>query len=91
MHWLIEQYIGCLKCFFMQRKLGFKPPSMIPHTPEAKDALLKNEFDSVSVSGLSHPLWKREKLNLRASQHANIDLWRSILRVCVQHIYLGQK
>jgi PD-(D/E)XK nuclease superfamily len=74
----IEQHIRCPKCFFMQRKLGLKPPSMVPLTlAVATDALLKNEFDTVRTSGSSHPLWKREGLNLRAFQHADIDVWRS--------------
>jgi CRISPR/Cas system-associated exonuclease Cas4 (RecB family) len=74
----IEQYIRCPKCFYMQRRLGLKPPSMVPLTlAVATDALLKNEFDVVRESGLSHPLWKREGLNLRAFQHSDIDQWRS--------------
>ena len=74
----IEQHIRCPKCFYMQRKLGLKPPSMVPLTlAVATDALLKNEFDVVRQSGSSHPLWKREGLNLRAFQHNDIDIWRS--------------
>ncbi len=74
----IEQYIRCPKCFYMQRKLGLKPPSMVPLTlAVATDALLKNEFDVVRATGSSHPLWKREGLNVRAFQHADIDMWRS--------------
>ena len=74
----IEQYIRCPKCFYMQRKLGLRPPSMVPLTlAVATDALLKNEFDVVRKSGANHPLWLREGLNLRAYQHADIDIWRS--------------
>ena len=74
----IEQHIRCPKCFYMQRKLGLKPPSMVPLTlAVATDALLKNEFDVVRQSGSSHPLWKREGLNLRAYKHEQIDIWRS--------------
>ena len=74
----IEQYIRCPQCFFLQRKLGLKPPSMVPLTlAVATDALLKNEFDVVRESGSSHPLWKREGLNVRAYKHSNIDIWRN--------------
>lgn len=53
----IGQHIRCLKCFYMQRKLGLKPPSMVPlKLAVVTDALLKNEFDFVRESGLSHPL-----------------------------------
>jgi PD-(D/E)XK nuclease superfamily len=74
----IEQHIRCPKCFYMQRKLGLKPPSMVPLTlAVATDALLKNEFDVVRATGSSHPIWKREGLKLRAYQHTDIDIWRS--------------
>ena len=74
----IEQHIRCPKCFYMQRRLGLKPPSMVPLTlAVATDALLKNEFDAVRATGSSHPIWKREGLKLRAYQHTDIDIWRS--------------
>ena len=51
---------------------------MVPLTlAVATDALLKNEFDVVRESGASHPLWKREGLNVRAYKHSDIDLWRN--------------
>lgn len=74
----IERHIRCPKCFYMQRKLGLKPPSMVPLTlAVATDALLKNEFDVVREKGSSHPLWKREGLNVRAYKHADMNLWRN--------------
>jgi hypothetical protein len=74
----IEQFIRCPQCFYLQRKLGLKPPSMVPLTlAVATDALLKNEFDVVRESGTSHPLWEREGLNVRAFNHSDIDLWRN--------------
>ena len=74
----IEQFIRCPACFYLQRKLGLKPPAMVPLTlAVATDALLKNEFDSVRVTGSSYPLWDREKLNVRAYKHPDIDLWRN--------------
>jgi len=74
----IEQYIRCPKCFYFHRKLGLKPPSMVPLTlAVATDALLKNEFDAVRKSASTHPLWLREKLNVLAFDHPDIDLWRN--------------
>lgn len=51
---------------------------MVPLTlAVATDALLKNEFDQVRISGDYHPLWEREGLNVRAYSHPDIDLWRN--------------
>ena len=75
---ILDQHIRCPKCFYLQRKLGLKPPAMVPLTlAVATDALLKNEFDAVRETGSSHPLWEREGLNVRAYKHENIDLWRN--------------
>jgi len=74
----IEQFIRCPKCFYFHRKLGLKPPSMVPLTlAVATDALLKNEFDAVRKSASTHPLWLRENLNVLAFDHPDIDLWRN--------------
>ena len=74
----LDQYIRCPRCFYMHRKLGVKPPSMVPLTlAVATDALLKNEFDDARKNRCNHDLWVREKLNVRAYQHSDIDLWRN--------------
>ena len=54
---------------------------MVPLTlAVATDALLKNEFDVVRKSALTHPLWIREQLNVRAFDHPDIDTWRNNLK-----------
>jgi hypothetical protein len=74
----IEQHLRCPLCFFLQRKLGVRPPAMIPLTlAVATDALLKNEFDAIRETGASHPLWQREGLRFRAFDHPDIDAWRN--------------
>lgn len=74
----LEQFLRCPRCFYLQRRLGVKPPAMVPLTlAVATDALLKNEFDAVRASGTMHPLWLREGLNVRAYVHPEIDTWRS--------------
>ena len=74
----LEQFIRCPRCFYLQRRLGLKPPAMVPLTlAVATDALLKNEFDAVRRSKKVHPLWTREKLNVRAFNHPEIDIWRN--------------
>lgn len=74
----IEQHIRCPRCFYMQRRLGLKPPAMVPLTlAVATDALLKNEFDAIRESGRAHAIWQRENLPVRAYPHADMDLWRN--------------
>jgi hypothetical protein len=84
----IEQFIRCPHCFYLQRKLGLKPPSMVPLTlAVATDALLKNEFDAVRETGVGHPIWKREGLNVRAYKHPEIDLWRNNFKgIRIKHL-----
>ena len=54
---------------------------MVPLTlAVATDALLKNEFAVVRKSALTHPLWIREQLNVRAFDHPDIDTWRNNLK-----------
>jgi hypothetical protein len=51
---------------------------MVPLTlAVATDALLKNEFDAIRGSGVSHAIWQRENLPVCAYQHADIGLWRN--------------
>lgn len=74
----VEKFVRCPRCFFLERKLGLKPPSMVPLTlAVATDALLKNEFDAYRGTDAVHPLWAEYGLNVSAFLHPNIDLWRS--------------
>lgn len=83
----LEQFIRCPCCFYLQRRMGLKPPAMVPLTlAVATDALLKNEFDRVRATGDTHPLWEREGLNVRAFSHPDIDLWRNNFKgMRIQH------
>lgn len=74
----IEQHINCPRCFYLERKLGLKPPRRIPLTlAVATDALLKNEFDAIRASGDQHALWAKAGLKVRAYDHPDIDQWRN--------------
>ena len=74
----LEQHIRCPCCFYQQRKLGLKQPSMVPLTlAVATDALLKNEFDAIRGQDTSHAVWQEHGLNVRAYAHPDIDLWRN--------------
>lgn len=74
----LEQFTRCPRCFYQQRKLGLKQPSMVPLTlAVATDALLKNEFDAIRGQDVSHAIWKEHGLNVRAFEHPDIELWRN--------------
>ena len=74
----LEQFIRCPRCFYQQRKLGLKQPSMVPLTlAVATDALLKNEFDAIRGQDVTHAVWQEHGLNVRAFDHPDIELWRN--------------
>ena len=74
----LEDFIRCPRCFYLQRRKGLKPLARIPLTlAVATDALLKNEFDAIRGTDLTHPIWTREGLPVRAFQHSDIETWRS--------------
>jgi len=51
---------------------------MVPLTLAlATDALLKNEFDVIRLTGEIHPIWQREGLRVKAYQHSEIEDWRN--------------
>jgi hypothetical protein len=74
----LEQHIRCPRCFYQQRKLGLKQPSMVPLTlAVATDALLKNEFDAIRGQDVTHAVWAEHGLHVRAFAHPDIELWRN--------------
>lgn len=74
----LEEFVRCPLCFYLHRRLGISPPRMVPLTlAVATDALLKNEFDAVRVTGANHPVWVREGLDVRAFVHPELETWRS--------------
>jgi hypothetical protein len=74
----LEQFIRCPRCFYQQRNLGLKQPSMVPLTlAVATDALLKNEFDAIRGQDVAHAVWQGHGLNVRAFEHSDLDLWRN--------------
>ncbi len=83
----LDQFIRCPCCFYQNKKLGLKPPAMVPLTlAVATDALLKNEFDAIRGTDIVHPVWLKYGLRVRAFQHAELDNWRSARKgIRVQH------
>ena len=87
----IEEFIRCPRCFYLHRRRGLKPPSMIPLTlAVATDALLKNEFDAIRASGADHPIWRRENLNVEAYSNPHIEEWRNNRKgIRIKHAQTG--
>ena len=75
----IDEFLECRKCFYLKRRLGLKPPRMIPLTLAiATDAILKNEFDEVrGDEAQSHHVWETHALNVRAFSHTDMEDWRN--------------
>jgi len=77
----LEQFLRCPRCFYQQRRLGLAQPRMVPLTlAVATDALLKNEFDAIRGTNVSHPVWDKYNLNVSAYAHENIESWRNNFR-----------
>ena len=74
----LDEFVQCPRCFYLHRRLKLKNLRRVPLTLAiATDQLLKNEFDAVRATGATHPLWQRERLDVRAFVHADIDHWRN--------------
>lgn len=83
----IDLFTECPRCFFLDRRLGVKRPSIPAFTlNSAVDHLLKKEFDTHRASGTPHPLMKKYKLPFVPFKHPQIDEWRENF-VGVQHIH----
>ncbi len=71
-------YIKCPRCFYLDKRMGIKPPSGLPFTlSSAVDSLLKKEFDLYRLKGSSHPLMQEN--GIEAVPYANEELedWRN--------------
>ena len=78
----IDEFFECRKCFYFKRRLGLKPPRLIPLTLAiATDAILKNEFDEIRQKEVqSHHVWQTHQLNVSAFSHPDMDDWRNNFR-----------
>jgi hypothetical protein len=73
----IDLFIECPRCFFLDRRIGVKRPSIPAFTlNSAVDHLLKKEFDGHRAEKTPHPLMKKYKLSLIPMNHPQINEWR---------------
>ncbi len=74
----IELFCQCPCCFYLDRKLGFTPPSGPPFTlNSAVDELWKKEFDSYRIIAKPHPIMVEHGIDAIPFQHEKINDWRN--------------
>ena len=73
----VESFLNCKRCFYLDRRLGIKPPPGFPfNLNSAVDNLLKNEFDYYRNEEVAHPYIKELGLNAIPFSHPDLDKWR---------------
>lgn len=73
----IDLFLGCQRCFYLDRKLGLGRPSMPGWSlNSAVDQLLKNEFDLLREDNQTHELMKKYKIDAIPFSHPDLHIWR---------------
>ncbi len=73
----IDRFMGCPRCFYLDRRLGLDRPSMPGFSlNNAVDALLKKEFDILREKGRAHDLMREYRIDLIPLQHKDLPIWR---------------
>lgn len=72
----LELFLNCLRCFYLDRRLGVDRVGMLAFTlNSATDALLKKEFDVHRAAGTPHPIMVEQGIDAVPFQHPEIDEW----------------
>ena len=83
-------FLSCKRCFYLDRVLGLKEPSMPGWALNiAVDELLKKEFDFYRKEQKPHPVIIKNNLNFIPYQHKDLDVWRNSLKGGIS--YLDEK
>jgi len=73
----LELFMGCPRCFYIDRRLGIGRVGGPPFTlNSAVDHLLKKEFDLHRANGEPHPLMKEYGIDAVPFRHDSLDQWR---------------
>ncbi len=84
---MIDMFLECQLCFYLDRKLGIARPSMPNFTLNiAVDHLLKKEFDIHRAAAKAHPMMEKYGLDMVPFAHQNMEQWRENF-VGVQHLH----
>jgi len=86
----ISNFLSCKRCFYLDRVVGLKEPSMPGWALNTTvDELLKKEFDEYRKEQKSHPMMIKHNLNFIPFQHKDLDTWRNSLKGGIS--YLDEK
>ena len=76
----LEIFINCPRCFYIDRRLGIRPPDGFPfNLNSAVDELLKREFDKYRIAGKPHPWFEAANINAIPYAHSELNTWRTNL------------
>ena len=74
----LEIFIKCPKCFYLDRRMGVKPPGMPSMTlNRAVDTLMKAEFDGYRQRRAPHPAFLKRGIEAIPLDHPDISIWQS--------------
>jgi len=81
----IDLFLGCPRCFYIDRRLGLAPPPGYPfNLNSAVDELLKRDFDRYREKKIVHPLMEEFGVDAIPFQHEDLERWRDSLRRGIQ-------
>lgn len=73
----IDLFLECPRCFYLDRKIGIKRPSMPSFSlNSAVDDLLKKEFDIFRKNGNAHEIMEKYGINAIPINHPELSIWR---------------
>lgn len=82
----IDLWLECPRCFYLDRRLGVKRPSLPGWSlNNAVDELLKREFDTHRAKQRAHALMKKYGVDAVPFEHAQLEAWRDSLRRGVEY------
>jgi hypothetical protein len=74
----IECFTKCQRCFWLDRRLGVKPPGMPSMTlNRAVDTLMKAEFEGFRQRQAPHPAFLKRDIHAVPLNHPDINIWQS--------------
>ena len=73
----IDLFIGCQRCFYLDRRLCVaRPPGFPFNLNSAVDHLLKKEFDVHRIEKTAHPLMSKYGIDAVPFRHPDLEKWR---------------
>ena len=83
----LSNFLSCKRCFYLDRVLGLKEPSMPGWSLNSTvDELLKKEFDQYRKDKKPHPMMVRYNLDFIPFQHEDLDVWRNSLKGGISYL-----